>query len=59
MLEKISEEFPSSIVRENGLATLLNYLNFFSIAVQRTALQAASKCCRNVPPEHFQMIRGL
>ncbi|KAI0287813.1 hypothetical protein BC826DRAFT_1093244 [Russula brevipes] len=57
-LEKISEEFPSSIVRENGLAALLNYLDFFSIAVQRTALQAASNCCRNVPPEHFQMIRA-
>ncbi|KAI0272306.1 hypothetical protein BC834DRAFT_1030472 [Gloeopeniophorella convolvens] len=58
-LEKISEEFPSSIVRENGLAALLNYLDFFSIAVQRTALQAASNCCRGVPPEHFQMIRGV
>ncbi|KAH9172968.1 hypothetical protein EDB89DRAFT_1961917 [Lactarius sanguifluus] len=58
-LEKISEEFPSSIVRENGLAALLNYLDFFSIAVQRTALQAASNCCRNVPPEHFQMIRSV
>ncbi|PPQ78382.1 hypothetical protein CVT25_011605 [Psilocybe cyanescens] len=58
-MEKISEEFPSSIVREGGLAALLNYLDFFSIAVQRTALQAASNCCRNVSPEHFPMIRGV
>lgn len=58
-LEKISEEFPSSIVREGGLAALLNYLDFFSIAVQRTALQAASNCCRNVSPEHFPMIQGV
>ncbi|EKM50678.1 uncharacterized protein PHACADRAFT_264072 [Phanerochaete carnosa HHB-10118-sp] len=58
-LQKISEEFPSSIVREGGLAALLNYLDFFSIAVQRTALQAASNCCRNVSPEHFPMIRGV
>jgi E3 ubiquitin-protein ligase TRIP12 len=58
-LEKISEEFPSSIVREGGLAALLNYLDFFSIAVQRTALQAASNCCRNVSPDHFPMIRGV
>ncbi|KAI0042289.1 hypothetical protein FA95DRAFT_1500247 [Auriscalpium vulgare] len=58
-LEKISEEFPSSIVREGGLAALLNYLDFFSIAVQRTALQAAANCCRNVTPEHLQMIRGV
>ncbi|CAL1714169.1 unnamed protein product [Somion occarium] len=58
-LEKISEEFPSAIVREGGLAALLNYLDFFSIAVQRTALQAASNCCRNVSVEHFSMIFGV
>lgn len=46
-------------MREGGLAALLNYLDFFSIAVQRTALQAASNCCRNVSPEHFPMIRGV
>ncbi|KAF8216810.1 hypothetical protein K438DRAFT_1558643 [Mycena galopus ATCC 62051] len=58
-MEKISEEFPSSIVREGGLAALLNYLDFFSIAVQRTALQAASNCCRNVAPDHSAQIRGV
>ncbi|KAF7370365.1 Ubiquitin fusion degradation protein 4 [Mycena sanguinolenta] len=58
-MEKISEEFPSSIVREGGLAALLNYLDFFSIAVQRTALQAASNCCRNIAPDHSAQIRGV
>ncbi|KAI0079345.1 HECT-domain-containing protein [Panus rudis PR-1116 ss-1] len=58
-LEKISEEFPSAIVREGGLAALLNYLDFFSIAVQRTALQAASNCCRNISTEHFSMVQGV
>jgi len=58
-MEKISEEFPSSIVREGGLAALLNYLDFFSIAVQRTALQAASNCCRNISPDHYTMISGV
>ncbi|KAJ7117663.1 hypothetical protein C8R44DRAFT_199718 [Mycena epipterygia] len=58
-MEKISEEFPSSIVREGGLSALLNYLDFFSIAVQRTALQAASNCCRNVSPDHSAQIRGV
>lgn len=46
-------------MREGGLAALLNYLDFFSIAVQRTALQAASNCCRNVSTEHFPMIRAV
>src|ERR1700729_1120253 len=58
-MEKISEEFPSSIVREGGLAALLNYPDFFSIAVQRTALQAASNCCRNVSADHFTMIQAI
>ncbi|KAK7056382.1 Ubiquitin fusion degradation protein 4 [Paramarasmius palmivorus] len=58
-MEKISEEFPSAIVREGGLSALLNYLDFFSIAVQRTALQAASNCCRNISSEHFPQIRGV
>ena len=46
-------------MREGGLAALLNYLDFFSIAVQRTALQAASNCCRNVSAEHLPMIRNV
>jgi len=58
-MEKISEEFPSAIIREGGLAALLNYLDFFSIAVQRTALQAAANCCRNVSSEHFHMVKSI
>ncbi|KAL5537204.1 UFD4 [Sanghuangporus sanghuang] len=58
-LEKISEEYPSAIVREGGLAALLNYLDFFSIAVQRTALQAAANCCRNFSPDNFSMIKDV
>lgn len=58
-LEKISEEFPSSIVREGGLSALLGFLDFFSIAVQRTAMQAAANCCRNVSSESFPMIQSV
>ncbi|KAF7309974.1 Ubiquitin-protein ligase [Mycena indigotica] len=58
-MEKISEEFPSSIVRDNGLTALLNYLDFFSIAVQRTALQAAANCCRNISPDHSSQIKEV
>ncbi|KAF7317176.1 Ubiquitin-protein ligase [Mycena chlorophos] len=57
MMEKISEEFPSSIVRDNGLAALLNYLDFFSIAVQPTALRAVANCCRNISPKHASQIK--
>ncbi|KAH9821476.1 hypothetical protein DFH28DRAFT_1078835 [Melampsora americana] len=44
-LEKISEELPASIVREGGLTALLQYLDFFSTNVQRTAVTAAANCC--------------
>ena len=46
-------------MREGGLAALLNFLDFFSIAVQRTALQAAANCLRNASPEYFNMIKDV
>ncbi|KAG8989607.1 Ubiquitin fusion degradation protein 4 [Tulasnella sp. JGI-2019a] len=58
-LEKISEEYPSAIVREGGLSALLNYLDFFSTNVQRTALRAAANCCRNAAVDNFQQIREV
>lgn len=58
-LEKLSEEYPSAIVREGGLAALLNYLDFFSTHVQRTALQAAANCCRNMSSDSFNMVRDV
>ncbi|CAE6532501.1 unnamed protein product [Rhizoctonia solani] len=58
-LEKISEEYPSAIVREGGLAALLNFLDFFSTNVQRTALQAAANCCRNVSVDNYNMVKDV
>lgn len=58
-LEKISEEVPSSIVREGGLGALLTYLDFFSFHVQRTAVTAAANCCRSVSPDSFTMVRDV
>jgi E3 ubiquitin-protein ligase TRIP12 len=54
-MEKISEEYPSAIVRENGLSALLNMLDFFPTGVQRIALQAAANCCRNFPSDNFAL----
>ncbi|KAJ7601371.1 hypothetical protein DFH06DRAFT_1408416 [Mycena polygramma] len=36
-----------------------SYLDFFSIAVPRTALQAPSNCFRNVSPDHSAQIRSV
>ncbi|KZT38098.1 hypothetical protein SISSUDRAFT_1062304 [Sistotremastrum suecicum HHB10207 ss-3] len=55
-LEKISEEYPSAIVRDGGLGALLNMLDFFPTPVQRIALHAAANCCRNIPADSFRMV---
>ncbi|KAI9718739.1 MAG: hypothetical protein M1812_003913 [Candelaria pacifica] len=58
-LEKISVEFPSSIVREGGLTACLTYLDFFATSTQRTAVTTAANCCRNIPEDSFPVIRDV
>ncbi|KAI5369720.1 putative E3 ubiquitin-protein ligase HECTD1/TRIP12 [Septoria linicola] len=58
-LEKISVEFPSSIVREGGLTACLTYLDFFPTSTQRTAVVTAANCCRNIPEESFATVRDV
>ena len=55
-LEKISAEFPASIVREGGLTACLTYLDFFATSTQRTAVTTAANCCRNIPDDLFPVI---
>lgn len=56
-LEKISVEYPSAIVKEGGLAACLEYLDFFPMSTQRTAVTTAANCCRNLPPDYFDVVR--
>jgi E3 ubiquitin-protein ligase TRIP12 len=58
-LEKISVEFPSSIVREGGLTACLTYLDFFPTSTQRTAVTTAANCCRNIPEDSFPTVRDV
>ncbi|KAF1970059.1 hypothetical protein BU23DRAFT_220661 [Bimuria novae-zelandiae CBS 107.79] len=58
-LEKISAEFPASIVREGGLTACLTYLDFFATGTQRTAVTAAANCCRNIPEDSFLTVRDV
>lgn len=58
-LEKISVEFPSSIVREGGLTACLTYLEFFATSTQRTAVTTAANCCRNIPEDSFPTVRDV
>ncbi|KAK5113190.1 hypothetical protein LTR62_003526 [Meristemomyces frigidus] len=58
-LEKISVEFPSSIVREGGLTACLTYLDFFATSTQRTAVTTAANCCRNLNEDSFATVRDV
>ncbi|KAI1504661.1 E3 ubiquitin-protein ligase UPL3 [Biscogniauxia marginata] len=58
-LEKISVEYPTSIVREGGLTACLSYLDFFATSTQRTAVTTAANCCRNIPEDSFDVIREV
>jgi E3 ubiquitin-protein ligase TRIP12 len=58
-LEKISVEYPATIVREGGLTACLTYLDFFATSTQRTAVTTAANCCRNIPEDSFEVIRDV
>lgn len=58
-LEKISVEYPASIVREGGLTACLSFLDFFATSTQRTAVTTAANCCRNIPNDSFPVVRDV
>jgi len=58
-LEKISVEYPSSIVREGGLTACLSYLDFFATSTQRSAVTTAANCCRNISEDSFPVIKDV
>lgn len=58
-LEKISIEYPSSIVREGGLTACLSYLEFFATSTQRVAVTTAANCCQNLDQETFPVVRDV
>ncbi|SNX87121.1 related to UFD4 - Ubiquitin-protein ligase (E3) [Melanopsichium pennsylvanicum] len=58
-LEKVSQDYPSSIVKEGGLSAILQYLDFFNIHIQRTAMTAAANCCRKLTSESLSMVKDV
>ncbi|KAI3483138.1 hypothetical protein L1887_53918 [Cichorium endivia] len=58
-LEKVSQDYPGAIVREGGLSAILQYLDFFNIHIQRTAMTAAANCCRKLTPDSLASVRDV
>ncbi|KAI8816747.1 uncharacterized protein EV422DRAFT_500983 [Fimicolochytrium jonesii] len=48
VLNKISVDYPSAIVRANGLLAVLQYIDFFGLHVQRTAVTIAANACQGL-----------
>ena len=48
-LEKLSQDHGGSCLREGGMMACLSYLDFFSLGMQRVALQTAANICRQLP----------
>ncbi|KAI9329973.1 hypothetical protein BDR26DRAFT_807605 [Obelidium mucronatum] len=51
VLEKVCIEYPHAIIKENGLVACVQYLDFFSLHVQRTAVSIVSKSCKGLGSE--------
>ncbi|KAF9917626.1 Ubiquitin fusion degradation protein 4 [Lobosporangium transversale] len=58
-LEKISSEYPHTVVKEGGLAAVLMFLDFFSTNVQRTAVKTAANCCRGIQHDSVSMVQDI
>ena len=56
VLERIAPTYPNAIVREDGLVALLQYVDFFNIHVQRSALSAFAHCCGRLAPAHSRFV---
>lgn len=49
VLEEVSVEFPSTILKANGLFASLQFIDFFGIHVQRTAVAIVANTVRSLP----------
>ncbi|KAJ3124563.1 Ubiquitin fusion degradation protein 4 [Nowakowskiella sp. JEL0407] len=48
VLEKISIEYPIAVLKNNGLIAVLQYIDFFSLHVQRKSITIAANICRGL-----------
>ncbi|RKP24894.1 armadillo-type protein [Syncephalis pseudoplumigaleata] len=58
-LAPISAEYPSCILRDNGLLSVLMFIDFFTVNAQRTALTIAANCCRAARAEYWDTVKEL
>lgn len=55
-MRKLAVENPEPLLRSNGLAAVLTFIDFFDTNTQRTAAATAANICRNVPADGFILV---
>lgn len=58
-LEKLSNRHAFAIIPEGGMLAMLQYIDFFGIHVQRTAMSSVANCCRSIAPMHAKEAREI
>ncbi|KAI8054217.1 hypothetical protein BDF22DRAFT_742143 [Syncephalis plumigaleata] len=58
-LVPISAEYPGYILRDNGILSVLMFIDFFTVNAQRTALTITANSCRAARAEQWDTINEL
>ncbi|KAL6072066.1 Thyroid receptor-interacting protein 12 [Balamuthia mandrillaris] len=56
VLEKLSWEHPTALLKAGAMASVLSFLDFFPSGIQRKAVSTAANICRHIPEECFDMV---
>jgi hypothetical protein len=57
-IHRLAMEAPGPVLREGAMAAVLAYLDFFSVSVQRRAVEAAAHMCRGATAEFRTQVEG-
>ncbi|KAI8909282.1 hypothetical protein DFJ77DRAFT_433488 [Powellomyces hirtus] len=59
VLDKISLDYPAAIIRANGLLAVLQYIDFFGLHVQRTAVTIAANASESENDDVFNKVKEV
>lgn len=58
-MNRLAVDHPEPLLRSNGLAATLTFIDFFDTNTQRTAAATAANICRGAPADAFQTIAEM
>ncbi len=57
-IHRLAMDAPGAVLRDGGMTAVLAYLDFFAVAVQRKAVEAAAYMCRGATAELREQVEG-